>query len=246
MLQPHIRCTKEDVAEYVLLPGDHKRLDIIETFLEDVKEIGFNREYRTITGYYKNIKVMAMSTGMGGPSTAIGVEELAKLGVSTMIRIGSCGALKNDIKIGDLIIASGAIRDEGTGRAYVDPIYPAIADIELVTSIIDSSKELNIPYYTGIVRTHDSFYTEETESKKEYWARKGVLGEDMETAALLVVASLRGVKAASILNNVVEYGNDVEEGINDYVDGESLAALGEKREIQVALEAIVKLDKNNQ
>lgn len=241
MLQPHIRCRKEDVAEYVLLPGDHKRLDVIKTFLSDVREVGFNREYRTITGYYKDVKVMAMSTGMGGTSTAIGVEELVNLGVTTMIRIGSCGSLKHGIKIGDLVIASGAVRDEGTGRAYVDTMYPAVADVEVLSSIIESSKELNIPYYTGIVRTHDSFYTEETESKQKYWASKCVIGEDMETAALLVVASLRGVRAASILNNVVEYGNDIEEGINDYVDGESLAALGEKREIEVALEAIVKL-----
>ena len=124
-VQPHIRCRREDAAEYAILPGDPARVERVKKYLAQVKEIAFNREYKSITGYYKGIKVLVMSTGMGGASVGIAIEELKQIGVKTMIRIGSCGALQKEIHLGDLIIANGAVRDEGTSKSYVRRQSPA-------------------------------------------------------------------------------------------------------------------------
>lgn len=244
-LQPHIRCTQEDGAAYAILPGDPKRVDRIGEFLTDVKEITFNREYKSITGYYKGVKVMAISTGMGGPSVAIGVEELANIGVKAMIRIGSCGALREGIKLGDLVIVNGAVRDDGASKSYIESIFPAIPDTELLYDVIQAAQNMEYPYHVGIGRSHDCLYGDPKSDLDAYWGSKGVISSDMETATLFVVGGLRGVKTASILNNVVEVKGDLKDEINSYVNGESAVAEGEKREILTALEAIVLLDQKN-
>jgi len=241
-LQPHIRFSEEEAAKYAILPGDPKRVDRIAKFLDDVKEITFNREYKSISGYYKGVKVLAMSTGMGGPSTAIGVEELANVGVKAMIRIGSCGALKSGIKLGDLVIVNGAVRDDGASNAYIDKAFPAIPDTELLMNVIQAAKHMEYPYHVGIGRSHDCLYGDPKENLDAYWGSKGVISSDMETSTLFVVGSLRGVKTASILNNVVEVDGDLMDGINSYVDAESAVAEGEKREIITALEAFVLME----
>ena len=242
-LQPHIRFSEEEAAKYAILPGDPKRVDRIAKFLDDVKEITFNREYKRVSGYYKGVKVIAMSTGMGGPSTAIGVEELANIGVEAMIRIGSCGALRSGIKLGDLVIVNGAVRDDGTSKAYIEQSYPSIPDTELLMDVIQAAKDKEYPYHVGIGRSHDCLYGDPKNNLDAYWGSKGVISSDMETATLFVVGSLRGVKTASILNNVVEVDGDLMDGINSYVDAESAVAEGEKREIITALEAFVLMDK---
>lgn len=175
-MQPHIRCRKEDAAKYAILPGDPQRVERAEKYLEDVKEIVFNREYKSITGYYKGIRILVMSTGMGGVSVGIAVEELKNIGVETMIRIGSCGALQKGIRLGELIIANGAVRDEGTSKAYVESVYPAIPDTELLFDMIETAKECGIAYHVGKVRSHDTFYTEREEEISRYWSDKGILG----------------------------------------------------------------------
>lgn len=238
-LQAHIRLSKEDSAKYTLLPGDPGRLDSIKPFLSDVKELAFNREMRSITGFYKGIKVLAVSTGMGGTSTGIAVEELRKIGVEYMIRIGSCGALDSKMRLGDLLIVNGAVRDEGTSKAYVESIYPAIPDTYLLMNVVQAAKECKVPYYIGKARSHDSFYIDREEEINKYWSKKGIMGSDMETAALFTIGSLRGVKTASILNTVVEYEGDLAKEINGYVDGEASTKQGETNEILVALEAFV-------
>lgn len=241
-LQPHIRCTEEDGALYAILPGDPKRVDRIGLFLDDVKEITFNREYKSITGYYKGVKVMAISTGMGGPSVAIGVEELANIGVEVMIRIGSCGALRGGIKLGDLVILNGAVRDDGASKAYIETTFPSVPDTELLFDVIQAAKNMEYPYHVGIGRSHDCLYGDPKADLDAYWGSKGVLSSDMESATLFVVGGLRGVKTASILNNVVEVEGDLMGEINNYVNGESAVSEGEKREIITALEAIVLMD----
>ena len=187
--------------------------------------------------------MIAMSTGMGGPSTAIGVEELANIGVEAMIRIGSCGALRSGIKLGDLVIVNGAVRDDGTSKAYIEQSYPSIPDTELLMDVIQAAKDKEYPYHVGIGRSHDCLYGDPKNNLDAYWGSKGVISSDMETATLFVVGSLRGVKTASILNNVVEVDGDLMDGINSYVDAESAVAEGEKREIITALEAFVLMDK---
>lgn len=242
-VQPHIRCANEDKADYAILPGDPKRVDHVKTYLSEVCEIAYNREYKSISGYYKGIKVLVVSTGIGGASTGIAVEELHNIGVQNMIRIGSCGALQQEIQIGDLVIANGAVRDDGASKAYIKDNYPAVPDTKLLTSILNVADELSYSYHVGRVRSHDSFYTDEEEQIDKFWASKGILACDMETAALFVIGGLRGVRTASILNTVASYQGDLEQEINSYVDGETSMQQGETREIIAALEVIVALER---
>ena len=242
-LGAHIRCGRRDAAPYAILPGDPGRINHIARHLNDVREIAYNREFRSIRGTYQGIEVMAVSTGIGGASTVIAVEELHKIGVKAMIRVGSCGALQSDIRLGELILVSGAVRDDGASKTYVEGIYPAIPDTGLLFCAREVAKERGYRHRIGPARSHDSFYTDRENEIDHYWSGRGVLGSDMETAALFVVGALRGVMTASILNTVVTYEGDLEEGINDYVGGGQEAALGEEREILVALDALKKFDK---
>jgi uridine phosphorylase len=131
-VMPHLKLRDDLGIQYAILPGDPARVERIAEQLEDVEELEFNREYKSIAGTYKGIRMLAVSTGIGGPSTGIAVEELARIGVTHAIRIGSCGALQKEIRLGDLILVQGAVRDEGTSRTYIDSIYPAIPDFELM------------------------------------------------------------------------------------------------------------------
>lgn len=169
---PHIRLSKEQAAPHVLLPGDPQRLDRIAECLEDVKELAYNREYRSLRGVYKGVPVMAVSTGIGGASAAIAVEELVRIGVRNMIRIGSCGALQKGIRLGDLILVNGAVRDDGASVTYVDSIYPAIPDTELLAACMMSAEELGAKFHVGIARSHDSFYIDDEEAVSTYWRER--------------------------------------------------------------------------
>lgn len=242
-IQPHIRIGDEHGVRYALLPGDPQRVEKAKQWLQDPEEIAFNREFKTIIGYYKNVKVLVTSTGIGGPSLAIAIEELKNIGVDTMIRIGSCGAVQHDIKLGNLIIPSGAVRNEGTSSAYIGEYYPAVPDTELLVSLLKTVRKLDFPYLNGTVRSHDSFYTDEEEEKNSYWAKKGILASDMETSVLFVIGGLKGLNVASILNVVVEADGDTQDSINHYVEGQEESWKGEDREIITALEAII--DFNN-
>lgn len=241
-LQPHIRLSSKDRAKYVIMPGDPKRVDHIASFLESSKKLAQNREYYSISGFYKGIKILAISTGIGGTSMGIAVEELKNIGAEVLIRVGSCGALQEGLKLGDIIIASGCVRNDGASAAYIEKSYPAIASPDVIFALLESAKKQDIPYKCGVVRSHDSFYTDEEESIDNYWSKKGILGADMESAALFVIGALRGLKTGSVLNVVVEKKGDLENGINEYVDGEKLTKEGEKREILTALEAIYFLE----
>ena len=158
------------------------------------------------------------------------------------IRIGSCGALQKGIALGDLILGCGAIRDDGASKAYVHPEYPAVADYQLLGLCVEAAKALGCPYHVGIIHSHESFYHEENDAESAYWSHKGALGADMESAALFTIGRLRGMKTASILNNVVVYGEDTANAIGGYVNGESLTAIGERNEILTALEAFYRLE----
>jgi Phosphorylase superfamily. len=245
ILQPHIRLSSKNAAKYALLPGDPGRVTRIADYLENVKELSHNREYYCISGTYRGIEVMAVSTGIGGPSTGIAVEELSKIGVKTLIRIGSCGALQSDLKKGDLIIASGAVRDEGTSRAYISTAYPAIPDTDVLFALIESARRLGYPFRYGLIRSHDSFYVDEEDEIDDFWRNKGILGADMESAALFVIGGLRGLKTGSVLNVITEYRGDLKEDINQYAEREDMSMEGERREILTALEAFVRIDRMN-
>lgn len=246
MIQPHIRCGKEIGAAYAILPGDPQRIDRILPFLDEPAEIVYNREFRTAAGFYKGIKVVLTSTGIGGPSTGIAVEELGKIGVQTLIRIGSCGALQPDIRLGDLIIPAGAVRDEGTSATYIDKCYPAIPDPELMRALLACAEQLGYRHHCGRIRSHDSFYTDKEDEVDSFWGSKGVLAADMETAPLFVIGGLRNLRTASVLNVVVEKEGDLEQGINSYVDGRTAILDGEEKEIKLVLEMIYYLEQKKQ
>lgn len=242
-LQPHIRLDETAGARCALLPGDPARLDRIAPFLTNVRELAYNREYRSLVGEYQGLPVLAVSTGIGGASAGIAVEELSNIGVTAMIRIGSCGALQPKVKLGDLVLVSGAVRDDGASKMYIDPIFPAVPDAELLFACVSAAKALGAPCHTGVARSHDSFYTDQEAERNAYWHKAGVLGSDMETAALFTIGALRGVRAAAILNNVVAFEDkeDTASAIGDYVDGAALALRGEENEIRVALAALRQL-----
>ena len=234
---PHILLSAEHIAKYAILPGAPERVDAIATYLEDVKRLEYNREFKSIWGTYQGVEILVVSTGIGGPSTAIVVEELAKIGVTSMIRIGSCGALRKELKVGDLVLINGAVRDDGTSKSYVDLCYPAIPDYDLLNACVDCAKEAELPYVVGMARSHDMIYNDHKEEVYDYWGNRGVYASDMETATLFVVGKLRGVRTASILNVVAEYHDSTEDGINQYVDQNKLAMEGERNEILTALKA---------
>lgn len=241
-LEAHIRLSEDLGVRYALLAGDPERIGRVANLLEDVQELAYNREYRSLCGTYRGIKVLALSTGIGGASMGIAVEELSHIGVQAAIRIGSAGSYQEPIGLGELIIASGAVRDDGASKAYVPEQYPAVADPQLLACCIEAAKEQPVKSYVGIIRSHDSFYTDKEDEICRYWSGFGILGADMETAALYTIGKLRGMKTATILNNVVLYGADAGDGVDSYVSGDEKMAAGERAEILTALEAFLKLE----
>lgn len=210
--QYHICCRPGDVGRYVLLPGDPFRTDYIASFLEDARLVAHNREHKTWTGTLKGAAVSVTSTGMGGPSAAIAVEELIHCGADTFIRIGTagrvCGASREPSLMG--VIATGAVRDEGLTGQYVPYSYPAIADRHVVTALSDAADELGFCFREGIVHCKDSFYgqidpdglpnDEELKRKWRIWERSCVMASEMETAALLIISSIRSCRAGAVLS----------------------------------------------
>lgn len=241
-IQPHIRLGEGLGIRYALLPGDPARVARAAESLKEAEELAHNREYRSIRGRYKGVPVLVLSTGIGGASMAIAVEELCRIGITAAIRIGSCGSLQPGIGQGELILVSAAVRDDGASKAYAPNEFPAAADLDLLSLCRRAAHEGKFPHRVGLARSHDSFYTDREEEICRYWSKMGVLGADMETAALYTVAALRGIKAASILNNVVLWEGDTAEGIDQYVSGEGLCAQGERAEILTALDAFALLE----
>lgn len=235
---PHIHLSQDLGVEYAILPGDPARVERIASFLSDVVDYGMNREYRSVVGSYKGVRILVMSTGMGGPSTAIAVEELVRIGVKAAIRVGSCGALQPGMKLGELVLVNGAVREDGTSKGYAPTEYPAIPDYELLTACVESAKDHQFSYYVGIDRCHDCLYGEENEGAAEKWTPRKVYASEQETAALFVVGMMRGMKTASILNVVAGYKGDILSSVGNYVSGEEATAAGEQHEIMTALDAI--------
>lgn len=211
-IQYHIGLKSGDIGEYVLLPGDPKRCAKIASYFDDAKLVADNREYVTYTGTLNGVKVSVTSTGIGGPSAAIAMEELVRAGAHTFIRIGTCGGMQPEIKSGDLIIATGAVRAEGTSKEYAPIEYPAVADFHLTLALEQAAKSLGMPYHLGVVQCKDSFYGQhepdvmpvsyELEKKWEAWKRMGCLASEMESAALFIVAQHLKVRCSSVFLTV--------------------------------------------
>lgn len=205
--QYHIQVGKGDVGEYVILPGDPKRCAKIARYLDDAVLMADSREYITYTGYLDGVRVSVTSTGIGGPSAAIALEELVKAGADTFVRIGTCGGMQTDVKSGDVVIATGAVRMEGTSREYAPIEFPAVADIQVVNALIQAAEEQGGDFHVGVVQCKDSFYGQhdpegkpvgyELLDKWQAWKRLGCLASEMESAALFIAASSLGVRVGS-------------------------------------------------
>lgn len=210
--QYHVHTKKGDVGRYVILPGDPGRCEKIAAYFDDPKLVADNREYRTYTGTLLGEKVSVTSTGIGGPSAAIAVEELVRCGADTFIRVGTCGGIQEEIIGGDVVIASGAVRMEGTSREYAPIEFPAVPDFEVTLALRDGAKELGLRNHVGVVQCKDSFYGQHRPEampvgamlagRWEAWKRLGVLASEMESAALFVAAAHLGVRCGTVLHTV--------------------------------------------
>lgn len=237
----HIGIDNSHNAKYAILPGDPARVEKIAQYLENPKKIGQNREYTTYLGQLEGENVLVMSTGMGGPSTAIGVEELFMTGVENFIRVGTCGGMNLKVKGGDLVIATGAIKMEGTSNEYVPIEFPAVSNFELTTSLVEAVKEKKYPYHTGIVQCKDSFYGQhdpdrmpvgyELKQKWDAYIKANCLASEMESATLFTVSQVLGTRAACILNTIWNQEREKANLDNPHVHDTSKA-------IEIAVEAI--------
>ncbi|MGR2837318.1 nucleoside phosphorylase [Vibrio vulnificus] len=236
--QPHLYVDETQVAERVIVCGEPDRANRIAALLENAELIAENREYRLFNGEFQGKAITVCSTGIGAPSMIIAVEELKQCGAKYIIRVGSAGAMQPNIALGELIVAEGAVRDEGGSKAYIDAAYPAYASFSLLKGLDGYLQMQTVPYHMGVVRSHDSFYTDDEETLCQYWNKKGILGADMETSALFTVGRLRGLHVASVLNNVVRYQQDVKEGVSQYVNDDDAMMAGEKRASLAALTAL--------
>ena len=209
--QYHIACAPGDVGQYVILPGDPGRCESIARFFDGAEFVVSNREYTTYTGTLLGEKVSVVSTGIGGPSASIAMEELCVLGARTFIRVGTCGGIAEPVRGGDCVIATGAVRMEGTSREYAPIEYPACADFGVTRALAEAAERIPTAgrAHIGVVQCKDSFYgqhspasmpvAEELQFKWSAWQRLGVLASEMESAALFTVAAARGLRCGTIL-----------------------------------------------
>ena len=203
--QHHIDMAKGDVASTVLIPGDPGRVALFAELMDDAKKVAEKREYITFTGTKDNVPVSCTSTGLGCPPTAIGVEELIRIGAKNIIRIGTCGAIQSFLKPGEMIIATGAVRGEHTSEELISMEYPAVADYRVVRALVDACEKLGLPYHLGIIRSHDAFYLESPWALGDYrkrlqpWVDLGVLALENEASTLFTICSMQGIRAGTIL-----------------------------------------------
>lgn len=208
--QFHIQCAPGEVGGYCILPGDPGRCQAIAQHFDDPVHVQTNREYVTYTGTLLGEKVSVVSTGIGGPSAAIAMEELANLGAHTFVRVGTCGGIELSVQSGDVVVATGAVRMEGTSREYAPIEWPAVPDFQVTSALVQACRSLGYRTHTGVVQCKDSFYGQHSpgrmpvsyqlEQKWQAWKRLGVLASEMESAALFAVAASRRVRCGSVFH----------------------------------------------
>jgi uridine phosphorylase len=209
-LQYHVKLAPGDVAPTVLLPGDPGRVPVVASVWDDAREVANNREYVTYTGTYRGVPISCTSTGIGAPSTAIALEELARVGGTTFIRIGTCGSLQAHARVGDIAIFDSAIRADGASALYAPLEYPAVAHHEVVDAGIAAARALDVPHHVGTTFSTDLFYVPEPGSafggyEQSVWreryadiARTNAIAAEMETGVLLVLARIWGLRAGAL------------------------------------------------
>lgn len=247
-LQYHIGVRSGDVGRYVILPGDPKRCEKIAKHFENARLVADSREFVTYTGYLEGEKVSVTSTGIGGPSASIAMEELVKAGADTFIRVGTCGGMDLDVQSGDVVIATGAIRMEGTSKEYAPVEFPAVADLDVANALAASAKKLDYRYHTGVVECKDSFYGQhepekmpvsyELLNKWNAWLRLGCKASEMESAALFIVGSYLRVRVGSVFLVVANQERE-KQGLSNEVVHDT------EKAITTAVEALRRLIKED-
>lgn len=205
--QYHTGVSSQDIGKYVILPGDPKRCKKIAEYFENARLVADVREYTTYTGTLDGVKVSVTSTGIGGPSASIAIDELVKCGAHTFIRVGTCGGMQENVIGGDVVIATGAVRMEGTSREFAPIEYPAVAHIDCVNALMEAAKSLKVNHHVGVVQCKDSFFGQhepeimpvsyELENKWQAWLRMGCLASEMESAALFIAGQFLKVRVGS-------------------------------------------------
>lgn len=237
----HVGITKGDIGRYVFLPGSPERSEKISRYFDDPKQVAYNREYRTFTGKLDGALVSVTSTGIGGPSTAIAVEELFQCGAHTMIRIGTCASVSPKVEIGDIVIPNGAVRMEGVGSHYLPVEFPAVPDFYLLKELEKAAQKLGYKYNVGVSITKASFYSQnapetkpvayEIINKWNAYEAGGATSTEMESAPLFLIAGCLGIRAATVLvsaTNYKKYSNDAKSYPRDW----------EHRAIETGIEAM--------
>ena len=241
--QYHIGVCPNEVGEYCILPGDPARCDQIASYLDSPVHVGMNREYNIWNGYISDKLVTVCSTGIGGPSTAIAVEELCVCGAKTLIRVGTCGGINTKVCAGDVVIANGAVRQDGTSHEYAPSIFPAVPSAKTLFALDAAAKNLGFVHHTGVVQSKDSFYgqhspqrmpiREELLEKWEAWKRLGVLASEMEAATLFTVGASLGIDTGAVFLCVWN-----QERYLLGLDGDGAEAHDTEKAILTAIEAI--------
>lgn len=237
----HINCAKGEIGRYCILPGDPGRCEKIAAYFDDPVKVMSNREYTTYTGTLLGEKVSVVSTGIGGPSAAIAMEELIHLGADTFVRVGTCGGMALQVQSDDVVIATGAIRMEGTSKEYAPIEFPAVANYQVLSALVEGAKRLGKPWHAGVVECKDSFYGQhspqtmpvayELLQKWDAWKKLGTLASEMESAALFTVAAARGVRCGSCFH--VIWNQEREAAGLDQKESHDLSAA-----IEVGIEAL--------
>ncbi|MBR6739218.1 MAG: uridine phosphorylase [Oscillospiraceae bacterium] len=249
--QYHINCAAGDVGRYCILPGDPGRCEAIAALFDDAKFVSQNREYVIYTGTLLGEKVSVCSTGIGGPSAAIAMEELVAIGADTFIRVGTCGGIDINVQSGDIVVATGAVRFEGTSREYAPIEFPAVSDLGIANALVKAAKNLGKTCHAGVVQCKDSFYGQHSPArmpvsyelldKWEAWKRLGVKASEMESAALFVVAAALGVRCGSCFHVVWNQEREAA-GLDQNMSEDTSAAVRVGVE---ALKLIIAEDKEN-
>jgi len=244
-IQPHIMCGVGDMARYVLLPGDPRRAERIASFFDEARKVVDYRGYIGYTGKVSGVPISTCSTGIGCPSAAIVVEELAKIGAETLIRVGTTGALQPEIEVGDIVIATAAVRGDGTTGAYLPAEYPAVASFEVVSALLEAAERLKKKVYSGIVLSTDAFYGSDEDFIRRFKDAK-VLSVEMECSALFLIAGLRNLRAGAILAVDGNLAKGIKKG--EFEPGEETGELDSRvqraieDEIRIAIEAVKLLE----
>ena len=243
-MQYHLQIRNGDVGKYVILPGDPKRCEKIAAYFNDPVLVADSREYVTYTGTLDGERVSVTSTGIGGPSAAIALQELVKAGADTFVRVGTCGGMDTAVKSGDLVIATGAVRAEGTSREYAPIEFPAVANLDVVCALREAAKKLAMPFHTGIVQCKDSFYGQhvpermpvdfELLNKWNAWLKLGCKASEMESAALFIVAQYLRVRCGAVFLTMANQEREVLGLSNPVVHDTDMA-------VRVGVEALKKL-----